>query len=133
MRYEFYKPVYFRPEELVPPRFAINWYKYCDGTMLIALDRLRDRFGSITINNYLWGGNLQYAGYRPFDSGTGSNDSQHCFGRAFDLKFGSQVDLEEVISHIQSSMPEITIVRKYNWGLHIDNRNCIKQVTWRSK
>jgi hypothetical protein len=123
MSYIPYIPKYFKPEELVPREALPYWYKACDWIMLKAVDKLSDIFGPIVINNYLLGGNVQYAGFRPEGCTVGEKDSQHRFGRAFDLKFRKEVNLEDVIDHIVNNMPEIRIIRKYSWGLHIDNRN----------
>ena len=131
MLYTPYKPRYFRPEELVPPESVKDWYRFCDYNMLIALDKIRERFGSITINNYLWGGKLKYSGYRPPYCTEGEATSQHRYGRAFDLKFQTHVNLEDVIDYITTYIPAIRIIRKYDWGLHVDNRNTDKIIVWR--
>jgi len=85
---------HFRIEELVWPEFHAE-YKARGATMfmafdpraLLTLDRLRKRFGPLTVNDWLWGGAFRLSGLRPPGSGTGAALSQHIFGRAFDCKF----------------------------------------------
>ena len=133
MKYSVYFPKYFAPEELVPPECVSDWLYVCDGRMLRVLDMLRTVFGKITINNYAWGGNLKYAGFRPSGCKVGNKTSQHRFGRAYDLKFNQNVDSEDVIKWLLESCPHVTCIRKYSWGLHIDNRNVSgsQAVVWR--
>lgn len=38
----------------------------------------------VTVNNYMFGGQLQYRGYRPPSCTIGAGESQHRFGSAFD-------------------------------------------------
>ncbi len=136
MRYDIYTPKYFTPEELVPPEYVTVWYHLCDPRMLLVLDRLRERYGRIAINNYSYGGKVKYAGFRPLGSGLGSPYSQHCFGRAFDPKFiDYEGDREEIVNYLISDCLEVKVIRSYIWGLHIDNRNAITHgpIVWRSE
>jgi|WetSurMetagenome_2_1015567.scaffolds.fasta_scaffold55565_2 hypothetical protein len=67
---------------------------------LVKVDQfLRDRFGSVTINNWWIDGNRTLSGIRPFDSGTGASFSQHIFGNASDKIFTSAT-AEEVRADI---------------------------------
>lgn len=59
------------------------------------VQRLRDAFGPITINDWLWGGDFKFSGLRPPDSDVGAFYSSHRFGCAADLKF-ADIDAEEV-------------------------------------
>jgi hypothetical protein len=123
MTYDIYVPKHFLPSELVPPGYTDSWFYLLDPQVLLVADLLRDMFGSIVINNYSWGGGVQFAGWRPFDCKTGSKYSQHKWGRALDLKFKDDVDLEDVVSFIVKCCPTIRIIRVYSWGIHIDTRN----------
>ncbi|MBI9113252.1 peptidase M15 [Maridesulfovibrio ferrireducens] len=97
-----YKPNHFRIEELVYPEFyeahkhrgELMWMAF-DQRALITLDWLRETYGPITVNDWLWGGPFKYSGLRPFDCEEGSELSQHKFGRAFDCKF-KNVTADEV-------------------------------------
>jgi hypothetical protein len=96
-----YKCTFFRIYELVPKELhetKPTWklWTLFDDRALITLDRLRSRYGKMTINDWYFGGEYQLRGFRPFDSGTGAEFSQHKFGRAFDCKF-SDISNEEVI------------------------------------
>ena len=110
MRHMSYIPEYFIPEELFTKKtisdhtkngiIADTIWRLIDSRVTWTADQLRKRFGSISINDYKFGGQAQYRGYRPvielidkeqlhitgqitptFSSFT----SQHCFGRALDL------------------------------------------------
>lgn len=50
-------------------------------------DMLRKKYGAITINNWFYGGSLQYRGLRPFGHGEGAALSAHMFGAALDCNF----------------------------------------------
>lgn len=143
MSYVFYTPKYFKPEELVPRDWVDRWFYVLDPIMLRAIDLLREQFGSIIVNNYLWGGRLQFAGFRPPDCTVGNSHSQHRFGRAADLKFRKDVLLSDVINycingHLDSGIIEnlgghvpvqklnlVGCLMVYDWGIHIDTRNTI--------
>ena len=82
---------HFSVHELLPPAAYQAHGKrgllFFDINALITLDMLRDRYGPITINNWYWGGNRKYSGWRPWDCPIGAILSQHKFGRAFDCLF----------------------------------------------
>lgn len=53
---------------------------------IMMIDGIRDFFGvPVTCNNWLWGGSMQYRGYRPPDCPVGAAHSYHKSGRAFDF------------------------------------------------
>ncbi|XPV77954.1 MAG: hypothetical protein ACNI27_08545 [Desulfovibrio sp.] len=85
---------HFRIEELVPPEMfeafkynPVKLWMLFDRFALITLDLLRERYGTCTVNNWLWDGNYKYSGWRPFDCKDGAKLSQHKWGRGFDAKF----------------------------------------------
>lgn len=89
-----YVTKFFRIEELVSPEFFQEYkargevmFMAFDARALATLDRLRARFGPVTVNDWLWGGQFRLSGLRPLGSGVGAALSQHVFGRAFDCKF----------------------------------------------
>lgn len=97
-----YKPRFFRIEELVWPEFHEQRQRRGDALFMafdarapLTLDRLRERYGPLVVNDWLWGGEFTLSGLRPFGSGVGAALSQHIFGRAFDCKF-RQVEAGEV-------------------------------------
>ncbi|OEU70172.1 MAG: hypothetical protein BA863_01000 [Desulfovibrio sp. S3730MH75] len=97
-----YKTNHFRIEEYVSPKFfeahkhkgELIWMAF-DQRLLITNDALRDHFGSMTINNWLWGGPFKFSGLRPMDCKEGALLSQHKYGRGSDGKFKS-VTADEV-------------------------------------
>ena len=87
-----YIPKHFKIEELVPPEYMSKYTPYqlwmmFDSRILKGADMLRERHGSMTINNWLWGGDYKYSGIRPESWYKGPSASQHRFGRALDPKF----------------------------------------------
>ena len=99
-----YKCKYFRLDELVYPEI----HKVCeqkglldrlwlvfDPNLLRAVDLLRERYGSCTINNWKAGGQFKECGLRQADTSTGALLSAHKFGRAVDCHFAT-VTSEEI-------------------------------------
>lgn len=124
-----YKCKYFKIHELVPPnvyeeRGERAWY-LLDNRMLMVIDRLREKFGLMTINNYEFGGVREWAGLRTSNSPYYSAYSQHSFGRAFDIIF-KDTSTDRVRNHIlanQEEFPEIGGIELGTSWLHIDGRN----------
>lgn len=81
---------HFRIQELVPQReyqdFGMNCVWMLDPVAVGVLKLMRRVYGPITVNDWLWGGDFEFSGYRPPDCGIGAHYSQHKFGRAFDVK-----------------------------------------------
>ena len=126
----YYVPKYFKPQEVFSQLIynreehkGEQIWRFMDGRILWTADRLRERFGAMTINDWLWGGTYHLRGYRDIfvdiiESGQDfSMTSQHCFGRAIDYDFKT-VSAEEVIQDILSDpyKPEY----KYITGLETD-------------
>lgn len=98
MAYTGYTPKHFRIEELVWPEFfrlhqarGADMLMAFDERALITLDRLRERYGPVTVNNWADCRDPRNArtmsGLRPLGGPVGAALSQHCFGRAFDCVF----------------------------------------------
>ena len=87
-----YKYAHFSIHELVPPNVIHaqeeRALQLLDERLLITLDRLHKRYGSITVNNWYWGRVREWSGLRTKDSPYYSEFSQHTFGRAADCLFG---------------------------------------------
>lgn len=62
-------------------------WELLDQRFLITLDRLRERYGSMTVNNWYWGKEREWSGLRTKDSPYYGDYSQHTFGRAADCLF----------------------------------------------
>ena len=81
---------HFRIEELVCPEtfssFGDNSWWFLDEKALQTLEALREAFGALTVNDWAFGGNYKYSGFRHPSCKIGAALSQHKFGRAFDVK-----------------------------------------------
>ena len=101
--------------------FWREWLLF-DRRLLMTIDKLREKFGVVTCNNWFHGGNNNNCGFRvKFGYG------QHPRGRAFDLHF-KQAELADVQQEIQlnrvkwKDISGIEIGKTITW-LHIDTRN----------
>lgn len=129
---EFYKPKYFKPQELVDretfQRFGESSYMFFDIRLLKTIDGIREYFRKpMVINNWHLGGKFSSRGLRTPTNTIGAPYSQHRFGRAVDFHiFG--ISAEEVRKEIiknQNIFPfnEITAIEKDVTWVHIDFRN----------
>lgn len=130
-----YIPKYFIAEELVDPKtFAKigKWgsFNIMDSRIIWTIDKIREQYGSkITINNWKWGGQRKYSGYRPVDSNMGAKFSQHKFGRAIDFIMegvdASSIRADILANPEQNCFKYISAIEDFNrmgW-VHIDVRN----------
>ena len=148
-----YKCKHFRIEELVPPSIAGDYgekaWQFLDERALKMLDRLRDEFGRIIVNDWKSGGKNKYRGFRPHYCQIGAVQSQHRFGRAFDCildltrsearvednskpqqVFDSYDKIRQFILDNPQKFRFITALETgVNW-LHFDVRNCKKIMTF---
>jgi len=151
----FYIPPkkYFKPQEFFPPHIvqahtgpggAIlpHIWRLMDSRIVWTAVELRKQFGTMIINDYLWGGKNKNRGYRDPISlidqdhymATGeiiaswsSFTSQHCLGNGVDSSFKNHL-AEDVRSYIianseSESFKYITAIEKEVEWLHIDSRN----------
>jgi hypothetical protein len=129
---EIYKCEHFIIEELVDPdtfkaRGQRAW-ELLDNRLLWTLDRLRMRYGSMTVNNWKWGKDRQWSGLRTPASPWYSTYSQHSFGRAADCLFADYT-AEQVRQDILDNPDDEdfkyinSIELGVSW-LHFDIRNC---------
>ena len=135
----YYRPEHFIIEELVDEKtFNDRGQKAFDllePKMLWTIDQLRKIYGSITINNWKWGGQFQYSGFRPKHCLTGAAYSQHRLGKAFDLKFKDHepAKIREDIRNNpdREEFKYITCVEEDTptW-LHIDCRGIKNRILW---
>ena len=126
-----YKCKHFVIEELVPPKVfkdrGQKAWQLLDDRMLMTLDRLREKYGSMTVNNWKWGGDREWSGLRTADSPYYSKYSQHSFGRAADVIFKHDT-AEKVRQDILAKPDEFafeyinSIELGVSW-LHFDCRN----------
>lgn len=84
-----YRCKHFDINELVDSKtfekFGEGAWMFFDPRALISLDAIREFYGvPVTVNNWPYGGSLQYRGFRPRNCDVGAEYSQHRFGAAFD-------------------------------------------------
>jgi len=138
-----YKTKKFQLYELLPKDYYYihkhnprAWLIF-DPWALITLDALRDLYGKAYVNDWWWGGDNQYRGFRPEvcldenGDSLGEMLSQHKYGRAFDEMFvkyyASEVrDQIRGMSYAErkrESLHHITAIEdKVDW-FHFDVRN----------
>jgi len=153
-----YTPKYFKPHELVgelffneckalyTAYFEARIYALFDPRILWTHDRLREKFGSCTINNWANGGTNHRRGYRETRykvenyyrkkllikerDPIGSFASTHCDGRGLDSNYANATP-QEVRDYIKGNyktdpiLQYITCIEDFpgmNW-CHIDCRN----------
>lgn len=126
-----YRCQYFAIHELVPRAVAFARgeaaWELLDDRLLITSDRLRQRFGKMTVNNYHWGGDREWSGLRTPVSPYFSQYSQHTFGRAADCLFADATADEvraDILAHPELPAFELIggIELDVSW-LHFDVRN----------
>ena len=132
-----YIPKYFKLHEYFSRDFYTN-HRYdgrklrqmlwlIDDRVLWTNDKLREKYGTVHINNWFWGGGNENRGYRTPDCAVGVEWSQHKFGRASDLIF-NEVTAEEVRQDILSDpfcqdFEHISCIEMGVSWLHWDCRN----------
>jgi hypothetical protein len=118
---------YFKIQELVPPAVYADQgeraWRLIDSGLVYMLNRLREAYGPITINNWHIGGPREWSGLRTPDSPYYSVGSYHSCGQAADGLF-SKVD----IGHVRNRILELDeyplvggIELDVSW-LHVDVR-----------
>ena len=127
-----YKCEYFAIHELVPRNVfhgrGEKAWELLDERLLITLDKLRVRYGRMTVNNYYWGKSREWSGLRTTDSPFYSAFSQHTFGRAADCLFESKTAEEvrqDILTNPESN--DFKLIGSVELGvswLHFDVRNC---------
>lgn len=135
---ENYTPKYFKSYELVDKttyqkRLDFS-YQLIDSRILWTIDKLREYFNSsIIINNWKFGGNREWSGFRTKESPYYSPYSQHTTGRAIDFivrDVNSKLVREEIKNNINKDVFKyITAIEDFDgmdWA-HIDCRNWNKK------
>jgi len=121
----------FKIHEFVPKhifdKFGEKAWRFINPKLIKTFDTIKERFpnGSVTINNYYWGGNRHWSGLRTPTSPHYSETSIHSLGGAGDAVF-SDYTAEEVRQDIIDN-PEVYpyvkgIEMEISW-LHVDVRN----------
>jgi len=110
-------------------------WELLDEKILITIDKLRNRYGPMTINSWKWHGDRMWSGLRTKDSPYYSAYSQHTFGRAVDVIF-NDITAEEVRQNILADPDhdDFKYITSFEEGvswLHIDCRNCERIKTFK--
>ena len=122
---------YFAVHELVPrkmyEKYGKNSWRYVDVRLIESIDKLKEIFnlGTMTINNYVWGGKREWSGIRTPESPYYRYGSQHSYANAIDAVF-SDYSAEEVRNYIINNQQEFPYIKGMELGvkwLHIDLRN----------
>lgn len=126
-----YIPTHFIIEELVDEetfnKRGQRAWELLDDRLLVTLDRLRERYGRMTINSWKWAGDRSWSGLRTKDSPWYSMYSQHTFGRAADIIFADYT-AEQIRQDIldDPDHSDFEYINSFEDGvswLHIDVRN----------
>jgi hypothetical protein len=129
-----YKPRWFTAEELVPKaihaKLGDNILHLFDPRILKMADTMRERYGKMLINNWAFGGENEFSGFRPPFCQIGAKFSQHRYGRALDLH-PQEAEVADIIHDLQARpdrrcYEHITAVELDVSWLHIDCRNNTK-------
>ena len=132
-----YKCEYFDIKELVPESMyqkygELSW-QFFDVNLLKVLDRLREQFGPLHVNNWYNDGPFSQRGIRDFDYGGIDNRSLHKFGKAVDFHSNTvcSEDIREYILNYKDEFPEIGGMELGTSWVHIDTRNVDGIITFR--
>lgn len=123
-----YRPKNFILQELVSKaiyeKYGERAWQFLDVRMLKNLQWLRENIGSMTVNNWYWGGNRQYSG---FDACEYRKDgtSQHNHGRACD-SISKYMTAQQVRDFVKENghkapYPNIWVENSVDW-FHMDVR-----------
>ena len=132
---------YFKIQELVSEavykKYGDKSWEFIDTRLIKVLDLLREHFNRpITVNNWLWGGNLQQRGLRANKDELVANKkdyyiSQHCLGKAVDFNVKG-LSAQEVYDEILKNKDKFYLISRVEnikdtptW-VHIDCANVDK-------
>ena len=122
---------HFKIQELVPKsvfeKYGLRAWQFIDANLIISLDALKLHFpkGTITVNNWLWGGVYSQSGLRTKESEYYKPFSMHAMGKAVDCKFSDykESEVRDFIEKNRDLFPFINGMEKDTSWLHIDTRN----------
>lgn len=132
------KSKYFKIQELVSKKvykkYGEKSWEFIDTRLIKVIDLLREHFNKpITINDWLWGGNLQQRGLRANKDELVANKndyyiSQHCLGKAVDFNVKGMT-AQEVYQEILKNKDKFYLISRIEnikdtptW-VHIDVAN----------
>jgi hypothetical protein len=128
------RPNHFQIEEMFPkwmvdcyyPTYHDRLWLMMDERILISADNIREIYGTVVANDYLWGGKNKDRGWRPWGCNVGADLSQHKSGRALDCiptKAGVDKVRKDIIEDVHPyAFRFITAVEMDVPWLHFDCR-----------
>ena len=125
------KSKYFDIRELVPKsvyeKLGESAWELLDRKAIDTLDFIKEKSGlPVIVNNWKWGGEDQYRGYRPRDCAVGARFSAHKDGKAFDVTVKGWTDeqFEKWLLEHESELPYNIRIEEENTNskVHIDTR-----------
>jgi hypothetical protein len=135
MKYNPLIAKYFRPEELVSKedfidslKKGIDVYTLFDPDAIQLLIDLHEFFGFVMrINNWFWGGDFNWRGFRSSECKVGAKYSAHKLGMAFDIDFingksgiiPASVMINAIVTHRDKFKMLRGIETGVNW-VHVD-------------
>ena len=121
-----YLAAYEVVDELLYDELGDNVFKLFDDNVLRGADWLRERYGTMTCNNWKQGGKFSWRGFRTYRSDVYSPTSMHSLGKALDLSF-VRATAEEIRDDIKrNGAPFITRIEDDVSWLHIDTKGTKK-------
>jgi hypothetical protein len=127
----------FLPKEFYETYYPIHgeklWMMF-DYRIKYSMDRIRKRYDCpFVMNDWKWGGNNQYRGWRPFDCKIGALISQHKWARASDSKPVGEITAGDIRKDIfadpwHEDFKFITRIEMDKTWLHIDCGDHPKEV-----
>lgn len=132
------KSKYFQIHELVPKyifdKYGEDSWRFINPRLIMSIDKLKERFpkGTMTINNYFWGGGRNWSGLRTQRSPYYREMSMHSLGGAIDAIF-SDYETDDVIDDIIDNRDLYPYINGIELGvswLHVDVRNTDQLITF---
>ena len=132
MKSKYFKVYEFAPKHMYE-KYSEKAWRFVSVSMIETADTLKERFnlGTMTINDYFWGGQYEWSGIRSPESPEYSKTSMHTFG-AIDSKF-SDYTAQEVRNDIINNPHIYPHVKGLELGVswvHTDFRNEDNLVTF---
>lgn len=131
-----YKTKYFKIEELVPKKIheliknEDVKFKMFDENCLKFLDFCRERYGSLIVNDYIFGGKNQFRGLRTSEYENYNINSMHSKGCAFDF-IPTKISVDEIFDDLRKNKKNISLVSRVEYfegisWIHFDTKKTNK-------
>lgn len=119
---------HFNVQEFVFPElydvYGDESIQFISKNIILTAIQLREIFGVMYINTWLFGGDLKYRGLRPYDCPIGALKSSHKTGKAIDFHF-KNATTEEVREYILKNRFSFPLVNRMEMDtdtwIHLDH------------